>query len=100
MTPAMLLQIVMGWPAILCSLALLIAGVAVRKRKLSLAGALVSSGFCLYLTGASFLIGPLVYASNWGSYYFLRAKNYRMSALLVAPFASIVGWFAVAVLLQ
>jgi len=93
-------QVVFGWPAIVLALVLLGAGPLLRKDKLLLAGVLASTGFCLYLTAANFLLGPVVYASNWASWYFLRRKARGVSIALLAPFVFVTLYFAIAVLSQ
>ena len=92
--------IVIGWPSIICSALLLIAGVAMRKPGMSLAGALTSTGFCLYVAGGLWWLGLLFYACNWGSYYYMRNGIRRTAALLVVPFVMFSAYFGVAVLLQ
>ena len=97
---ALLIQTVFGWPGIILALVLMGAGLWLRKDMLHLTGALVSTGFCLYLTAANWLIGPAVYACNWASWYYLRKQARLPSAALLAPFTLVVLYFAIAVLSQ
>lgn len=90
-TLAQIAAVLLGWPSIIGGLGLMAWGLTARKRKLVLAGVIVSSGFCLYLTAMNWVIGIIVYAGNWASYYLVRARSYRLAWYALLPFVLITA---------
>ena len=91
---AQIAAVLLGWPSIIVGLGLMAWGLAARKRKLALAGVIISSGFCLYLAAMNWVVGIIVYAGNWASYYLLRGRNHRLAWYALLPFALITAQLA------
>jgi hypothetical protein len=83
-----LFKLILGWPSAAVGLLFLIAGIAFNKVSLSVVGAIVATGFCLY---ASLLFFPfslvllLVVVCNWASVIVLSKGGRGLAAVLIAP---------------
>jgi hypothetical protein len=98
----LLVQIFFGWPAILVSLALCIAGLLFKRVLLVILGALLFVPFSLYLSGyptvrAAALLLPLCL---FGAAYALYRKKTLISWLLILPALLASAGMAVLVLTQ
>lgn len=89
--------VLFGWPAVVLSLALTLAGIAVGRWRVALAGTLIGSPFLLYVFGSprigwlSLVVGALYLGSAQAV-----ARSQRALALAMAtPFvllASFIAW--------
>ena len=94
------LMVVFGWPSAVLGGVLLIAGVLRQNTKLSIVGALVSTGFCIYvsLNPAPFRwLGLLAVSGNFLSAFAVRKHSYALAAISVIPFFLVALYLAVAV---
>lgn len=94
-----LVQIVFGWPAIITSILLSIAGVWLKKPALLITAGIVCIPFTYYLSGirAPAVILPLF---QFGSAYAIRRQKDQIAWLLIAPIIIIAALLAYAVLTQ
>lgn len=95
-----LLILLVGWPAIIASILLSIAGLSMKKPNLVVIAGVVFMPFTYYLSNG--LRNPLVimpfllFASAWA----IRRQNIRLAWLLFAPLVIVVFWLAFVVLNQ
>lgn len=92
---------ILGWPAVIASIALALAGIATRRTKLVLAGAIVACPFLFYL----FLTPRFRWAPLAAVLLFLAvratARRHRGTALLlVAPYVGLAMFVAYLVVNQ
>lgn len=80
-----LIQIIFGWPAIIASVLLSTAGVAMKKPAFLVAAGIVGIPFAAYLTAGSRVPGLLLPLFQLGSAYAVKRQNTRIAWLLVAP---------------
>lgn len=94
-----LVQIIFGWPAIITSILLSIAGVALKKPALLVAAGIVCIPFTYYLSGfrTPAVILPLF---QFGSAYAIRREKNLIAWLLIAPLVIIAVILAYVVLTQ
>jgi hypothetical protein len=92
-------QIIFGWPAIITSILLSIAGVALKKPALLVAAGIVCIPFTYYLSGfrTPAVILPLF---QFGSAYAIRREKNLIAWLLIAPLVIIAVILAFVVLTQ
>jgi hypothetical protein len=100
--PALLVQIIFGWPAILVSLALCIAGLLSKKVFLVVIGALIFGPVSWFLSGYPPLrgLGPFLPIFMLGSAYALYRIKFSIAWLLILPVIIFSAWLAVIVLTQ
>ncbi|MCX6033842.1 MAG: hypothetical protein NTV38_02525 [Chloroflexi bacterium] len=98
----LLVQIIFGWPAILVSLALCIAGLLSKKVPLVVIGALLFVPPAWFLSGYPrvYWLGPLLPIFLLGAAYALHRKNMLLAWLLTLPAIVVSAWLAVIVLTQ
>ena len=97
-----LVAVVFGWPAVIASILLTLAGIAVSRSRLVLGGAVVGSPFLFYLllTPRFGWVAPPVALLHFGAALAV-ARGYRMTALAcVAPFLTLAVVVAELVLRQ
>jgi hypothetical protein len=94
-----LVQIIFGWPAIITSILLSIAGVWWKKPALLIAAGIVCIPFTYYLSGIRLyaLILPLF---QFGSAYAVMRQQNLIAWLLIAPLIIVAILLAYAVLTQ
>lgn len=83
-----LVAVVFGWPAVIASIVLTLAGIVVSRSRLVLGGAVVGSPFLFYLllTPRFWWVAPPVAILHFGAALAV-AHGYRVTALAcVAPF--------------
>ena len=95
----LLVQIIFGWPAIITSILLSIAGVWWKKPALLIAAGIVCIPFTYYLSGIRLyaLILPLFL---FGSAYAVMRQQNLIAWLLIAPLIIVAILLAYAVLTQ
>lgn len=95
----LLVPIVFGWPAILTSISLSLAGVWLKKPALLVAAGIVCLPFTYYLSGirASAVLLPMF---QFGSAYAITRRSNGIAWLLIAPLIGIAVLLAYAVLTQ
>ena len=94
--------LVMGWPAVGVSLIVFAAGLLSQRPKWVLAGSVISTPFCLYVSlypGIRFF-GLAVLSLNFLSWWASRRGRPLAAAALVVPFVVLAGVVAAAVLRQ
>jgi hypothetical protein len=97
-----LVAVVFGWPAVIASILLTVAGIAVSRWRLVLGGAAVGSPFLFYLflTPRFRLVALSVALLHFGAAQ-TAARGYRVAALaLAAPFVALAMVVAALVLRQ
>ncbi len=100
--PEILPQIVFGWPAIIGSLLLSIAGLMLRKPWLLVIAGVIAIPFSWYLNGYPALRGMAIFLPlfQFGSAWVLKRENKVLAWGLLAPLTIITLFLAVAVLTQ
>jgi hypothetical protein len=98
----MLAQIVFGWPAIITSLVLCIAGLIAKRPMLVVLGAVffIAPGLYLSASPAVRWFGLLLPLCLFGSAYALRQKKPWIAWLLLLPALIASAWLAILVLTQ
>ena len=95
--------IIFGWPGAILGGALLASGIVFRKFGLSIAGAVIATGFCAYaiLIPPPFRwFGVLALTGNYLSAVAIRGQAVVWAAALLIPFAVLAVVLAFAVLAQ
>jgi hypothetical protein len=98
-----LVRIIFGWPAIITSLLVSIAGLLLSKPRLLVAGGVIIIPFSFYLGGgypALRLLTILLPLFQFGAAWALRRGKKTLAWLLLAPLGIASGLLAVAVLTQ
>ena len=80
-----LVQIIFGWPAIITSILLSIAGILLKRPKLLIVAGFIGIPFTAYLTAGSRWPGLLLSVFQFGSAYAVRQQKFLMAWLLIAP---------------
>ena len=95
-----LVQIVFGWPAIITSILLSIAGVRLKKPGLLIAAGIVCIPFTFYVSNG--FRSPLILlpVCELGAAYALLRKFNRIAWLLIAPLLIVAAFLAYTVLRQ
>jgi hypothetical protein len=96
------IAIVMGWPAIIASIAVVLTGVVLGRWRVALSGAFVACPFLLYLFASPRIgwLSPIVGVLYLGSAQAV-ARSQRVLALVMAtPFVVLAGFVAWLVLSQ
>ena len=94
-----LVQIIFGWPAIITSILLSIAGLWLKKMTYLVAAGIVCIPFSIYLSGYS-LSAVILPFFQFGSAYAVERQKNLIAWLLLAPLTSIAFGLAYAVLTQ
>jgi hypothetical protein len=95
-------SLVMGWPAVGASLIAFAAGLGFQRPKLVFAGSIISTPFCLYVSGYprigffGLAVLTLNFMSAWASW---RGRP-LVAAVLLLPFVLLAGSLARAALKQ
>jgi hypothetical protein len=94
-----IVQIIFGWPAIITSILLSIAGIWLKKPTLLVVAGIVCIPFTYYLSGyrTPAVILPLF---QFGSAYAVKRQKTLMACLLIAPMIISAVMLAYAVLTQ
>ena len=90
--------VVFGWPAMILSLVLAMAGTVLRKPMLVLMSVAPTLGFSFYLSGAAnwmALAGPAIAIALIGTAYAVRRDSIRVAWGLIALFIATVVLVAV-----
>lgn len=95
-----LVQIIFGWPAIITSIFLSIAGVLLKKPKWLIVAGFIGFPFAAYLTAGSRLPGLLLPIFQFGSAYAVKHQKTRIAWLLIAPMIILATMLAYLVLTQ
>jgi hypothetical protein len=97
-----LVQIIFGWPAIITSILLSVAGVALRRHHLLVASALFFMPPSLYLSGYPGIrwFALLLPFFILGAAYLVRKNRSGIAWLLLIPPILISGWLAYLVMEQ
>jgi hypothetical protein len=98
----LLLQMIFGWPAILGSLALCVAGILSKKVFLVIVSALLFMPVSLFLSGYPPVrwLGPLLPIFLFGAAYALYRQNKLLAWLLTLPVLLFSAVLALIVLTQ
>jgi hypothetical protein len=91
-----LVQIIFGWPAIIASILLSIAGVALKRPAFLVAAGIIGIPFAAYLTAGSRVPGLLLPLCQLGSAYAVKREMTRIAWLLSAPMmimATVLAYF-------
>ena len=93
------IQILFGWPAIITSILLSVAGVWLKKPVLLVVAGIIYIPFTYYLSsfGIPFIVLPLF---QFGSAYAIARQNSRIAWLLIAPIVLIAAVLGYQVLTQ
>ena len=95
-----LVQIVFGWPAIITSILLSIAGVWLKQTKLLVIAGFIGIPFAAYLTAASQWPGLLLPLFQFGSAYAITRQKILIAWLLITPMIVAATVLAAVVLTQ
>lgn len=100
--PDLLVPILFGWPAIITSLLLSLAGLLRDKPWLLVAGGVLIIPFAWYLSGYPMIGTPaiLLPLCQFGAGWMVRRDKKARAWLLLAPLAIIAGILAIVVLTQ
>lgn len=94
-----LVQIIFGWPAIITSIVLSIAGIWLKKPSLLVVAGIVCVPFSYYLSGMS-ISAAVLPLFQFGSAYAVSRQQNLLAWLLIAPIIAIAVLLAYAVLTQ
>jgi hypothetical protein len=97
-----LVQIIFGWPAIITSLVLSVAGLVLRKPWLLVIAGVLAIPFSWYLSGYPAIRTPaaLLPLFQFGAAWALQREKKALAWILLAPLATITVVLAVVVLRQ
>ena len=97
-----LVQIIFGWPVVLLSLAVTVAGIWMRKPWMVLLGGVLCFPFTVYLYGFTYLhfFAFLLPFFQFGAAWAVRAGRKILPWILLVPLASILIILAIMVLSQ
>lgn len=95
-----LVQIIFGWPAIITSILLSLAGVALKRPAFLVAAAVIGIPFAAYLTAGYHLPGLVLPLFQLGSAYALKRQMTSLAWLLNAPLIVVATLLGYAVLTQ
>lgn len=95
-----LVQIIFGWPAIITSILLSIAGVSLKKPSLLIAAGIVCIPFTYYVSNGFRTTGFILPLFHFGSAYAITRQKKLVAWLLIAPMAIIAVTLAYVVLTQ
>lgn len=95
-----LVQIVFGWPAIITSILLSIAGVSLKKPGLLIAAGIVCIPFTYYVSNGFRTPLILLPVCELGAAYALMRRFNRIAWLLIAPLLIVAVFLAYTVLRQ
>jgi hypothetical protein len=93
-------QIIFGWPAIIASILLSIAGVWLKKPALLVAGGIVCIPFTYYISSGFRLPTLVLPLFQFGSAYAIQRQKYLLAGLLIAPLVIVSTLLAYFVLTQ
>lgn len=95
-------QIVFGWPFIILSLSLAVAGILIKRPALLVAGAIIFVPPAWYLSGYPVIrwFGMLLPVSILGAAYHVKKDKPRLALLLVLPPLVTSAWLAFLVIAQ
>lgn len=96
----LLVQAIFGWPMIVVSILLSIAGVWLKKPAFLVIAGVVAIPFSAYITAATSLPGLLLPAFQLGAAYSVKRQKPVLAWLLIAPMIIVAGYLAYAVLSQ
>lgn len=96
----LLIQMIFGWPMIVVSILLSIAGAGRKKPAFLVAAGVIGIPFAAYFTAASQLPGLLLPAFQMGAAYSVKRQKDLLAWLLIAPMIFVAVWLAYAVLSQ
>jgi hypothetical protein len=80
-----LVQIIFGWPAIITSILLSIAGIVLKKPTFLVVAGFIGIPFAAYITAGSHLPGLLLPFFQFGSAFAVKRQKTLMAWLFVAP---------------
>lgn len=89
-----------GWPAIIISILLSIAGLLMKKPKLLFVAGVLLMPFTFYLSNGFRNPALLLPLLQFGSAFAIRRQNTRLAWLLLAPLLIVILWLAFVVLTQ
>jgi hypothetical protein len=98
-----LVQVTLGWPAIILSLLLAICGLVFKKWKLLVVGGLVALPFSIFYMGGylnSYFIGATLTFGHFAAAFSVAKKRMVIAWILLLPFTALVAILAYAVLTQ
>ena len=97
----LLIQAIFGWPMIVVSILLSVAGVWFKISALLVIAGVIGIPFSAYITAASGLPGLLLPAFQFGAAYSVKKRQKPLFAwLLIAPMIIVAAWLAYAVITQ
>ena len=97
-----LIAIVFGWPAIIASIILVLAGIVGARSRLVLAGVFLGCPFLLYLSGSPRFgwLAPVVGGLYLGSWWAMSRSRRGVALAMATPFICLAGFLANLVLSQ
>jgi len=95
-----LVIIVFGWPAIIASILLSIAGLLMKKPNLLMIVGVICIPFTYYLSGGFRNPAVILPLLQFGSAFAIRRHQMRVAWLLIAPLLIVSLWLASVVLTQ
>jgi hypothetical protein len=97
-----IVAVILGWPAVIASIALALAGIATARTKMVLAGAIVACPFLFYLflTPRFRWVAPLAAAPLFLAVRAAARRQRGTALLLVAPYVGLALFVAYLVVNQ
>ena len=95
-----LVIILFGWPAIITSILLSLAGLLTKKPNLLLIAGVICIPFTYYLSGGFRSPAVILPLFQFGSAFAIRRHQMRLAWLLIAPLLIVSIWLASVVLTQ
>jgi len=97
--PDFLIPMLFGWPMIILSLGFAVAGILLKRRTLSLVGAVLFLSPAWYL-GLYFAFSVILPLFLFGSTYAVSKEKFVLAFLLTVPVLIVTGWLGFLVLTQ
>jgi hypothetical protein len=95
-----IVQIIFGWPAIITSIVLSIAGILLKRPAFLVVAAFIGIPFAAYLTAGSRMPGLLLPLFQFGSAYAVKYQKTLLAWLLIVPMIIAAVMLAYVVLTQ
>jgi hypothetical protein len=92
-----------GWPAAIVGSILIITGISLGKHHLCFLGAVVSAGFCVYISMNPMpfrVLGLLALLSNFACALAVQRSARRLASVLTLPYLVVGGYLAYAVIAE
>jgi hypothetical protein len=97
-----IIAIILGWPAVISSIILVLAGIVRGRSRIALVGVFLGCPFLLYLSGSPRLgwLALIVGVFYFGSWWAVNQSRRGFALAMATPFICLAGFVASLVLSQ